>query len=109
MAGQPDGMADLQQLFQLGQQMQGRLQELQTELAGRTIETTAGGGMVRVTADGRGTVRSVTIEPAIFERHDAEFLGDLVLAAAAEERRGAAGLLKRQMGKGPSPPFPPPF
>ena len=49
-------MADLQQLFQLGQQVQGRLQQLQSELAGRTIETSAGGGMVRVTADGRGTV-----------------------------------------------------
>ena len=46
MAGLPESMADLQQLFQLGQQMQGRLQQLQTELAGRTIETTAGGGMV---------------------------------------------------------------
>ena len=46
-------MADFQQLFQLGQQMQGRLQQLQTELAGRTIETSAGGGMVRVMADGR--------------------------------------------------------
>jgi len=56
-------MADLQQLYQLGQQMQGRLQQLQTELAGRTIETTAGGGMVRVTADGRGTVRAVVIAP----------------------------------------------
>ena len=72
-------MADLQQLFQLGQQMQGRLQQLQTELAGRTIETTAGGGMVRVTADGRGTVRAVMIDPAVFQEHDAEFLGDLVL------------------------------
>ena len=40
-------MADLQQLFQLGQQMQGRLQQLQTELANRTIETSAGGGMVQ--------------------------------------------------------------
>jgi Uncharacterized protein conserved in bacteria len=65
MAGLPDSMADLQQLFQLGQQMQGRLQQLQTELAGRTIETTAGGGMVRVTADGRGTVRAVVIDPAV--------------------------------------------
>ena len=41
MAGLPDSMADLQQLFQLGQQMQGRLQQLQTELASRTIETAA--------------------------------------------------------------------
>ena len=109
MAGHPDGMADLQQLFQLGQQMQGRLQELQTELAGRTIETTAGGGMVRVTADGRGTVRSVTIEPAVVERLDAEFLGDLVLAAVAEAQRRAAELLQSEMRKVPSLPFPPPF
>lgn len=109
MAGHPDGMADLQQLFQLGQQMQGRLQELQTELAGRIIETTAGGGMVRVTADGRGTVRSVSIEPAVFEQHDAEFLGDLVLAAVAEAQRRAAELLQSEMRKVPSLPFPPPF
>ena len=102
-------MADLQQLFQLGQQMQGRLQELQTELAGRIIETTAGGGMVRVTADGRGTVRSVSIEPAVFEGHDAEFLGDLVLAAVAEAQRRAAELLQSEMRKVPSLPFPPPF
>ena len=46
MAGLPESMADLQQLFQLGQQMQGRLQQLQSELAERTIETTAGGGVV---------------------------------------------------------------
>ena len=52
MAGLPEGMADLQQLFQLGQQMQGRLQQLQTELAGRTIETSAGGGMVKVKVSG---------------------------------------------------------
>ena len=59
-------MADFQQLFQLGQQMQGRLQQLQTELAKRTIETSSGGGMVRVTADGQGTVRAVRIDPAIW-------------------------------------------
>jgi DNA-binding YbaB/EbfC family protein len=85
-------MADLQQLFQLGQQMQGRLQQLQTELATRTIETSAGGGMVKVTADGRGTVRAVTIDPTVFRDHDAEFLGELVLTAVAEaQRRDAPG------------------
>jgi DNA-binding YbaB/EbfC family protein len=109
MAAHPDGMADLQPLFQLGQKVQGRLQQLQSELAGRTIETNAGGGMVRVVADGRGTVRSVTIEPAVFDRHDAEFLGDLVLAAVAEAQRRAAELLQNEMRKVPSLPFPPPF
>lgn len=102
-------MADLQQLFQLGQQMQGRLQQLQTELAGRTIECTSGGGLVRVVADGRGTVRSVVIDPAVFQDHDAEFLGDLVLTAVAEVQRRAADLLQAEMRKVPSLPFAPPI
>lgn len=109
MAGLPEGMADLQQLFQLGQQMQGRLQQLQTELAGRTIETAAGGGMVKVTADGRGTVRAVWIDPTIFEAHDAEFLSDLVLTAVAEAQRRAAEMLQAEMRKVPQLPFPSPF
>jgi DNA-binding YbaB/EbfC family protein len=90
-------MADLQQLFQLGQQMQGRLQQLQSELASRTIETASGGGLVRVTADGRGMVHSVQIDPAVFQKHDAEFLGDLVLAAVAEAQRRAGELLQAEM------------
>jgi DNA-binding YbaB/EbfC family protein len=102
-------MADLQQLFQLGQQMQGRLQQLQSELASRTIETSSGGGLVRVTADGRGMVRSVAIDPGVFEKHDEEFLGDLVLAAVAEAQRRAAELLQAEMRKVPSLPFTPPF
>ena len=102
-------MADLQQLFQLGQQMQGRLQQLQSELAGRTIETSSGGGLVRVTADGRGAVRSVAIDPEVFARHDAEVLGDLVLAAVAEAQRRAGELLQAEMRKVPSLPFTPPY
>jgi DNA polymerase-3 subunit gamma/tau len=109
MAGLPEGMADLQQLFQLGQQMQGRLQQLHSELAGRVIETSSGGGLVKVTADGRGTVHSVVIDPAVFAGHDAEFLGDLVLAAVAEAQRRAAELLQSEMRKVPSLPFTPPI
>ena len=105
MAGLPESMADLQQLFQLGQQVQGRLQQLQSELAGRTIETSAGGGMVRVTADGRGMVHAVVIDPAVFQGHDAEFLSDLVLAAVAEAQRRAADLLQAEMRKVPTLPF----
>lgn len=104
------GMADFQQLLQLGQQVQGRLQQLQSELANRTIETTAGAGMVRVTADGRGTVRSVRIEPAAFDGRDAELLGELVLGAVAEAQRRAAEMMQAEMRKvQPGVPFPTPF
>ena len=107
MAESNDRMADLQQLFQLGQQMQGRLQQIQTDLANVSIETTAGGGMVRVAADGRGTVRRITIDPTVYAQHDAEFLGDLVLAAVAEAQRRAADLLQSEMRKVQPGGFPP--
>lgn len=102
-------MADLQQLFQLGQQVQGRLQQLQSELANRTIETSSGGGMVKVTADGRGTIRSLVIDPTVYQDRDAEFLSDLVLTAVAEAQRRAAELLQAEMRKVPSLPFAPPY
>ena len=100
-------MADIQQLFQLGQQMQGRLQEIQSELAHRTVETNAGGGLVRVTADGRGTIRAVTIDPAAFEGRDAELLSDLVLAAVAEAQRRVAEIVQAEMRKIQPAPWPP--
>ncbi len=100
-------MADLQQLWQLGQQVQGRLQELQTELANRTLEGSAGGGLVRVTVDGRGTVRAVQVDPEAFEGRDAELLGDLVLAAVADAQRRAADMIQTEMRRMPPLPVSP--
>ena len=90
-------MADLQQLLQLGQQMQGRLQQIQSDLAGRLVEASAGGGLVRVTVDGRGTLRAVQIDPAAFEGRDAELLADLVHSAVAEAQRRAGELLQHEI------------
>jgi DNA-binding YbaB/EbfC family protein len=97
-------MADLQQLFQLGQQMQGRLQQIQSDLASQTIETAAGAGLVKVTADGRGTIRSIVIDPVAFAEHDAEFLSDLVMSAVADAQRRAQEILQAEMRK--VQPFP---
>lgn len=92
-------MADLQQILQLSQQMQGRLQQLQADLADRMVEATAGGGMVRVKADGRGFIRELTIDPAAFEGRDGELLSDLVLSAIAEAQRRAAEAAQAEMRK----------
>ena len=99
-------MADLQQLLQLGPVAQGRLQQIQSDLASLTVEATAGGGMVRVTADGRGQVRGVWIDPAIFAEKDADFLSELVLAAVAEVQRKAADAAEAQLGRGAPTPLP---
>jgi nucleoid-associated protein EbfC len=99
-------MADLSQLFQLGQQVQGRLQQLQDDLADRTVEATSGGGLVRVTADGRGQLRSLVIDPQAFEGRDAELLSDLVLSAVAEVQRRAAEAAQAEMRKAQGLPLP---
>jgi DNA-binding YbaB/EbfC family protein len=98
-------MADFQQLFQLGSQVQGRLQQLQSELADRTIETTAGAGLVRVRVDGRGLLRALVIEPEAFEGRDPELLADLIVGAIAEAQRRAADLVQAEMRKLPPNPL----
>src|SRR5258708_20345264 len=90
-------MADLSSLLQLSQQMQGRLTEIQTQLAQQTLTVSAGGGMVQATVDGRGHIRSIKIEPQAVTQGDVEMLEDLVLAAVAEAQKRAAELYQAQV------------
>ena len=102
-------MTDLRALLQFGQQMQGRLAAIQSELAQRTVTGSAGGGMVTVTADGRGQVREVHIDPSLLGG-DVEMLEDLVVAAVAEVQKRAAEMAQDEIKKVQSAlPFPLPF
>jgi len=102
-------MSDLRSLLQLGQQMQGRLAEMQTQLSQRTVTGSAGGGMVSVTADGRGQVRDVHIDPSLLAG-DVELLEDLVAAAVADMQKRASEVAQDEMRKLQSGlPFPLPF
>jgi nucleoid-associated protein EbfC len=102
-------MTDIRALLQFGQQMQGRLAAIQSELAQRTVTGAAGGGMVTVTADGRGQVREVHIDPSLLGG-DVEMLEDLVVAAVAEVQKRAAELAQDEIKKVQSVlPFPLPF
>ena len=56
-------MPDILKILQQAQHMQGKLQQIQDDFANRTVTGAAGGGMVRVEADGKGMVRRVKIEP----------------------------------------------
>ena len=92
-------MADLSNLLQLGQQMQGRLSEIQSQLAQQTLTVAAGGGMVRATVDGRGQIRAIKIDPQVVAQGDVEMLEDLVLAAVAEAQQRAAELYQAEVRK----------
>ena len=86
-------------IMQQAQQMQSRLQEIQDELAKKTVSAAAGGGMVTVTADGKGQVRSIKLDPSVVNPNDVEMLEDLVLVAVAEAQKKAAELAQGEMGK----------
>jgi DNA-binding YbaB/EbfC family protein len=90
---------DLQKIMQMGQQMQARMSELQTELKNKTVTTSSGGGMVTVTADGSGRVREVKIDPTVVDPSDVEMLEDLVVAAVTEAQQRAQQLHEEEMKK----------
>lgn len=92
-------MTNFQQILQMGQQVQARMNELQTELGNRTVTVSSGGGMVTVTADGRGKIREVKIDPAVVDRDDVEMLEDLVLAAVGEAQQRAQQLYEEELKK----------
>ncbi len=92
-------MADFSQLLQLGQQMQGRLTKMQSELTQQTVTGSAGGGMVKATADGQGQIRSILIDPSVAAEADVEMLEDLVLAAVSEAQRKAQELYRNELNK----------
>ncbi len=72
---------------------------MQTELTQRTVTGTSGGGMVIVTADGKGQVRSVKIDKSIVEDGDVEMIEDLVTAAVSDAQRRAEEIYKDELRK----------
>lgn len=92
-------MADIMKILQQAQQMQGKLQQIQDELAQQSVTGSAGGGMVSVEADGKGQVRQVKIDASVVNPADVEMLEDLVLVAVSEAQKKAAALAQEQMGK----------
>jgi len=90
---------DLSGLFRQAQQLQEKLASVQQELAGRTVEASAGGGMVTVVTNGKLEVVQIRIDPSLLDARDMEMLQDLVVAAVNEGIRAAQKMTANEMGK----------
>lgn len=88
---------NMQGLMQQAQKMQQKLQEVQQEAETMTSEGSAGGGVVKVVANGKNTLVSVTIDPQVINPADAEMLQDLVLLAANDALTKVQNALKEKM------------
>ena len=105
-------MPDFMKMIQQAQQMQGRLQQMQDDLEKITLTASSGGGMVTATADGKGQIKRIQIDPSAISATDVEMLEDLVLVAVTEVQKKAATAAQDEMQKitgGLSLPFKMPF
>jgi DNA-binding YbaB/EbfC family protein len=92
-------MMNMQKMMKQVQKMQADMNKVQEELANKTVEATAGGGVVRVVINGHMQVNEIHIDPAAVDPEDVEMLQDLVLAAVNEGLRLAQELSAEEMGK----------
>ena len=90
---------NIAKMMKEAQRMQERMAEAQNELAARTIEATAGGGKIKVTATGAGDIVSIKIDPQVVDPQDVEFLEDLVLTGVKQALEYAKALAGAEMGK----------
>ena len=81
---------DMNDIMQQAQMMQEQLARAQEEAESLTHTATAGGGMVKATALGNGTIQSIEINPEAVDPEDVEMLQDMVLAAVNAALRGVS-------------------
>ena len=88
---------DLQAMLAQAQEMQQKLMDAQQAAAAETVEGTAGGGMVRITANGSGEVTAVHIDPQAVDPNDVEMLEEKVLGALNDAIQKAEELAAKRM------------
>jgi DNA-binding YbaB/EbfC family protein len=86
-------------LLKQAQQFQTKMAKLQEELGDRTVEASAGGGMVSVVINGRQEIISINIDPEVINPDDREMLQDLILAAVNDGVAKAKDMMNEEMGK----------
>ena len=89
---------NMQQMMQQARKMQEQMVAMQEQLATKTVEASAGGGMVKVSVNGNMQLESVTIDPDALDPEDVEMLQDMIVAAANEAIRGMGDIANREMG-----------
>lgn len=92
-------MKDVMGLMKQMGQLQARMKQAQDELEQMLVEGQSGGGLVKVTLDGKGEVKKVHIDPSLMKSDEAEILEDLIVAAAADAKGKADAALKSKMSE----------
>jgi len=93
------GPSNMQQMIRQAQKMQEAMTAKQAELDEKEYTTSAGGGVVQVTINGKKEVKALTLKPEVVDPEDVEMLQDLILAAVNEAIRTVEDTNAQEMGK----------
>ena len=92
-------LGDMAKMMKAAQEMQGKMAEMQASLDTITVDGSAGGGLVKVTATAKGDLKALSIDPSIFREEDREMVEDLILAAVKDAQARGAERMKDEMRK----------
>jgi len=92
-------MGNMGKMMKQVQKMQSDMAKLQEELVNRTVEASAGGGMVKVVANGKQQVMSIQINPEAVDPEDVDMLQDMIMAAVNEALRQSQEMASQEMSK----------
>jgi len=92
-------MKGMSELVRQAQIMQKKMAKLQEELEVRTVEGTAGGGMVTAVVSGANELKSIAIDKTVVDPSDVEMLQDLILAAVNDGLKKAKAMMEAEMGQ----------
>ena len=90
-------IGDLMGMMKQAKQLQEKMEELQTEVAGMEVEGRAGGGLVTVAMTGKGEMKRVHIDPSLLKPEETEILEDLIVTAVNEARTKAEAAFSERM------------
>jgi len=92
-------MKGMGNMMKQAQQLQSKMLKMQEEMAEKTVETSAGGGMVKVVANGKQQILSIRIEKEVVDPEDVEMLQDLILSALNEALSKSQEMVAAEMSK----------
>lgn len=92
-------MKDLMGMMKKVGEMQAKLKQVQEDLEKIEVEGQSGGGLVKVTLDGKGALRKVTIDPSLAKAEEVEILEDLIVAAASDAKAKVDATMQSKMAE----------
>jgi len=95
----PGGMGNMSQILKQAQKMQENMLKVKEEVEQKSVQASAGGGMVEVVVSGKMELLELKIKPEAIDPDDPELLEDLIKAAVNQGLKNAQAMIQEEMGK----------